>query len=181
MIVGRVFVLLLVLVFILWIFVVQVSQGGQFFIYIQFISFYLQLFVVVVFIMGCFWKRINEKGVFWGLILGLFLGLVRLVLDFIYVQLWCDQLDECLVLVKSIYYFYFFMILFMVIFIIVFIVSWFIELFFKEMVSYLIWFICYDFVVQKELVLLVVFLFFVFFQNGMLEVSSSSRVQFEMV
>ncbi|KAM9725600.1 sodium/myo-inositol cotransporter 2 isoform 3-T3 [Dama dama] len=94
MIVGRVFVLLLVLVSILWIPVVQASQGGQLFIYIQSISSYLQPPVAVVFIMGCFWKRANEKGAFFGLVLGLLLGLVRLILDFIYVQPRCDQLDE---------------------------------------------------------------------------------------
>ncbi|XP_035968394.1 sodium/myo-inositol cotransporter 2 isoform X3 [Halichoerus grypus] len=61
MIVGRAFVLLLVLVSILWIPVVQASQGGQLFIYIQSISSYLQPPVAVVFIMGCFWKWTNEK------------------------------------------------------------------------------------------------------------------------
>ncbi|XP_060028766.1 sodium/myo-inositol cotransporter 2 isoform X4 [Erinaceus europaeus] len=62
LIVGRVFVLLLVLVSILWIPVVQASQGGQLFIYIQAISSYLQPPVAIVFIMGCFWKRANEKA-----------------------------------------------------------------------------------------------------------------------
>ncbi|XP_043833355.1 sodium/myo-inositol cotransporter 2 isoform X2 [Dromiciops gliroides] len=61
MIVGRVFVLLLVVVSILWIPLVQSSQGGQLFIYIQSISSYLQPPVAIVFIMGCFWKRTNEK------------------------------------------------------------------------------------------------------------------------
>ncbi|XP_051823253.1 sodium/myo-inositol cotransporter 2 isoform X2 [Antechinus flavipes] len=61
MIVGRVFVLLLVVVSILWIPLVQASQGGQLFIYIQSISSYLQPPVAIVFIMGCFWKRTNEK------------------------------------------------------------------------------------------------------------------------
>lgn len=53
--------MLLVLVSILWIPVIQASQGGQLFIYIQSISSYLQPPVAVVFIMGCFWKRSNEK------------------------------------------------------------------------------------------------------------------------
>lgn len=57
----RVFVLLLVVVSVLWIPVVQASQGGQLFVYIQAISSYLQPPVAVVFIMGCFWKRTNEK------------------------------------------------------------------------------------------------------------------------
>lgn len=57
----RVFVLVLVGVSVLWIPVVQASQGGQLFIYIQSISTYLQPPVSIVFILGCFWKRTNEK------------------------------------------------------------------------------------------------------------------------
>ncbi|XP_040430034.1 sodium/myo-inositol cotransporter 2 isoform X3 [Cygnus olor] len=55
MIVGRVFVLLLVVISILWIPLVQAGQGGQLFIYIQSISSYLQPPVAMVFILGCFW------------------------------------------------------------------------------------------------------------------------------
>ncbi|XP_065748610.1 sodium/myo-inositol cotransporter 2 isoform X4 [Phocoena phocoena] len=150
MIVGRVFVLLLVLVSILWIPVVQASQGGQLFIYIQSISSYLQPPVAVVFIMGCFWKRTNEKGAFFGLILGLLLGLVRLVLDFIYVQPRCDQPDERPAVVKDVHYLYFSMILSSVTLITVSVVSWFTEPPSKEMVSRLTWFTRHDPMVQKE-------------------------------
>ncbi|KAB0393057.1 hypothetical protein E2I00_011437 [Balaenoptera physalus] len=138
MIVGRVFVLLLVLVSILWIPVVQASQGGQLFIYIQSISSYLQPPVAVVFIMGCFWKRTNEKGAFFGLILGLLLGLVRLVLDFIYVQPRCDQPDERPAVIKDVHYLYFSMILSSVTLITV------------SAVSRLTWFTRRDPMVQKE-------------------------------
>ncbi|XP_011915919.1 PREDICTED: sodium/myo-inositol cotransporter 2 isoform X6 [Cercocebus atys] len=181
MIVGRVFVLLLVLVSILWIPVVQASQGGQLFIYIQSISSYLQPPVAVVFIMGCFWKRTNEKGAFWGLISGLLLGLIRLVLDFIYVQPRCDQPDERPVLVKSIHYLYFSMILTTVTLITVSTVSWFTESPSKEMVSHLTWFTRHDPVVQKEPAPPAAPLSLALSQNGMPEASSSSRVQFEMV
>ncbi|KAL0616965.1 Sodium/myo-inositol cotransporter 2 [Plecturocebus cupreus] len=180
MIVGRVFVMLLVLVSILWIPVVQASQGGQLFIYIQSISSYLQPPVVVVFIMGCFWKRTNEKGAFWGLISGLLLGLVRLVLDFIYVQPRCDQPDERPVLVKSIHYLYFSMILSTVTLITVSTVSWFTEPPSKEMVSHLTWFTRHDPVVQKEQAPPATPLSLNLSHNGMPE-ASSSRVQFEMV
>ncbi|KAL4835752.1 hypothetical protein H8958_004439 [Nasalis larvatus] len=181
MIVGRVFVLLLVLVSILWIPVIQASQGGQLFIYIQSISSYLQPPVAVVFIMGCFWKRTNEKGAFWGLISGLLLGLVRLVLDFIYVEPRCDQSDERPVLVKSIHYLYFSMILSTVTLITVSTVSWFTEPPSKEMVSHLTWFTRHDPVVQKEQAPPAAPLSLALSQNGMPEASSSSRVQFEMV
>lgn len=53
--------LVLVVVSVLWIPIVQASQGGQLFIYIQSISTYLQPPVSIVFLMGCFWKRTNEK------------------------------------------------------------------------------------------------------------------------
>lgn len=55
------FVLVLVVLSVLWIPVVQASQGGQLFIYIQSISTFLQPPIAVIFLMGCFWKRTNEK------------------------------------------------------------------------------------------------------------------------
>ncbi|XP_049645076.1 sodium/myo-inositol cotransporter 2 isoform X4 [Suncus etruscus] len=138
LIVGRVFVLILVLVSIFWIPVVQASQGGQLFIYIQSISSYLQPSVAIVFIMGCFWKRTNEKGAFAGLIFGLLLGLIRLVLDFIYVQPLCGEPDERPEVVK-VHYLYFSMILSIVTLLTVFAVSWFTEPPSSEMVSRLTW------------------------------------------
>ncbi|XP_019843962.2 sodium/myo-inositol cotransporter 2 [Bos indicus] len=180
MIVGRVFVLLLVLVSILWIPVVQASQGGQLFIYIQSISSYLQPPVAVVFIMGCFWKRANEKGAFFGLVLGLLLGLVRLILDFIYVQPRCDQLDERPAVVKDVHYLYFSMILSSVTLITVCAVSWFTEPPSKEMVSRLTWFTRHDPVVQKEQVPSATLPPLTLSQNGTPE-ASGTNTQFEMV
>uniref|UniRef100_A0A8C0GUR0 Sodium/myo-inositol cotransporter 2 n=1 Tax=Chelonoidis abingdonii TaxID=106734 RepID=A0A8C0GUR0_CHEAB len=111
MLVGRVFVLLLVVVSILWIPLVQASQGGQLFIYIQTISSYLQPPVAMVFILGCFWKRTNEQGAFWGLLTGMLLGFIRLVLDFIYLQPQCGEPDRRPAVVKYVHYLYFSMIL----------------------------------------------------------------------
>ncbi|XP_068823615.1 sodium/myo-inositol cotransporter 2 isoform X1 [Capricornis sumatraensis] len=180
MIVGRVFVLLLVLVSILWIPVVQASQGGQLFIYIQSISSYLQPPVAVVFIMGCFWKRANEKGAFFGLALGLLLGLVRLILDFIYAQPRCDQLDERPAVVKDVHYLYFSMILSSVTLITVCAVSWFTEPPSKEMVSRLTWSTRHDPVVQKEQVPSATPPPLTLPQNGTPE-ASGTNIQFEMV
>ncbi|XP_069785083.1 sodium/myo-inositol cotransporter 2-like isoform X6 [Narcine bancroftii] len=61
MVVGRIFVLILVVVSVLWIPLVQVSQGGKLFIYIQSVTSYLTPPIAVVFVVGCFWKRANEK------------------------------------------------------------------------------------------------------------------------
>uniref|UniRef100_A0A8C4ZEA3 Sodium/myo-inositol cotransporter 2 n=1 Tax=Gadus morhua TaxID=8049 RepID=A0A8C4ZEA3_GADMO len=107
MIVGRVFVLVLVVLSVLWIPVVQASQGGQLFIYIQSISTYLQPPVAIVFILGCFWKRTNEKGAFWGLAVGLLVGCVRMVLDFVYPSPLCSQEDSRPAVVKDVHYLYF--------------------------------------------------------------------------
>ncbi|KAG7263248.1 hypothetical protein CRUP_038643 [Coryphaenoides rupestris] len=107
MIVGRVFVLVLALASVLWIPVVQASQGGQLFIYIQSISTYLQPPVSVVFLTGCFWKRTNEKGAFWGLALGLLVGCVRMVLDFVYPAPQCSEADGRPAVVKDVHYLYF--------------------------------------------------------------------------
>nr|XP_020015322.1 sodium/myo-inositol cotransporter 2 isoform X2 [Castor canadensis] len=180
MIVGRVFVLLLVLVSILWIPVVQASHGGQLFIYIQAISSYLQPPVAVVFIMGCFWKRTNEKGAFSGLILGLLLGLVRLVLDFIYAQPRCDQPDERPAVVKDVHYLYFSMVLSSTTLITVCTVSWFTEPPSKEMVSRLTWFTRHDSIVQKNQVPPATLPPPTLSQNGTPEGTSTS-IQLEMV
>uniref|UniRef100_A0A673W994 Sodium/myo-inositol cotransporter 2 n=1 Tax=Salmo trutta TaxID=8032 RepID=A0A673W994_SALTR len=102
----RMFVLVLVVVSVLWIPVVQASQGGQLFIYIQSISTYLQPPVSIVFLTGCFWKRANEKGAFWGLFLGLLVGGVRMVLDFIYPSPLCYQEDSRPDVVKHVHYLY---------------------------------------------------------------------------
>lgn len=141
------FVLVLVAVSVLWIPVVQASQGGQLFIYIQAISSYLQPPIAVVFFAGCFWKRANEKvrsrrwvggwawhachflygkaegsalmrtlcvpaqGAFWGLVVGLLAGFIRMVLDFVYPVPPCYEADLRPSVVKYVHYLYFAIIL----------------------------------------------------------------------
>ncbi|XP_030045240.1 sodium/myo-inositol cotransporter 2-like, partial [Microcaecilia unicolor] len=144
MIVGRVFVLVLVVVSILWIPLVQSSQGGQLFIYIQSISSYLQPPVAVVFVAGCFWKRTNEKGAFWGLITGLAVGICRMVLDFVYVAPQCDETDTRPAVVKDVHYLYFAIILAVFTLIVVVIISLLTKPPSQEMVSRLTWFTRWD-------------------------------------
>uniref|UniRef100_A0AAR2LHN2 Sodium/myo-inositol cotransporter 2 n=1 Tax=Pygocentrus nattereri TaxID=42514 RepID=A0AAR2LHN2_PYGNA len=100
-----------VVVSVLWIPLVQSSQGGQLFIYIQSISSYLQPPVSVVFIAGCFWRRTNEKGAFLGLVLGLLVGVLRMILDFIYPLPQCYETDNRPAVIKYIHYLYFSIIL----------------------------------------------------------------------
>ncbi|XP_078095996.1 sodium/myo-inositol cotransporter 2-like [Mustelus asterias] len=111
MIVGRVFILVLVVLSVLWIPLVQMSQGGQLFQYIQSISSYLQPPVAVVFMAGCFWKRTNEMGAFWGLFTGILVGCIRMALDFTYPEPLCGQPDNRPVVTKYVHYLHFSIIL----------------------------------------------------------------------
>lgn len=142
----RVFVLVLVVVSVLWIPVVQASQGGQLFIYIQSISTYLQPPVSIIFLTGCFWKRTNEKvkgvfgvkcwymydltlslsclqGAFWGLIIGLVVGCIRMILDFIYPAPLCFEEDDRPAVLKNVHYLYFSMLLSVITLVVVVVVS----------------------------------------------------------
>ncbi|XP_072917169.1 sodium/myo-inositol cotransporter 2-like isoform X3 [Hemitrygon akajei] len=107
MVVGRIFVLVLVVLSILWIPLVQISQGGQLFMYIQSISSNLQPPVAVIFMAGCFWRRANEMGAFWGLLLGILVGCCRMILDFIYPEPMCGQPDKRPLITKHVHYLHF--------------------------------------------------------------------------
>uniref|UniRef100_A0A8K9XT37 Sodium/myo-inositol cotransporter 2 n=1 Tax=Oncorhynchus mykiss TaxID=8022 RepID=A0A8K9XT37_ONCMY len=128
----------------LWIPVVQASQGGQLFIYIQSISTYLQPPVSIVFLTGCFWKRTNEKGAFWGLFLGLLVGGVRMALDFIYPSPLCYQEDSRPDVVKHVHYLYFSTVLSLLTLVVVVGVSLATEKPRPEQISRLTWFTRFD-------------------------------------
>ncbi|XP_060946649.1 sodium/myo-inositol cotransporter 2 [Limanda limanda] len=144
MIVGRVFVLLLAVVSVLWIPVVQASQGGQLFIYIQSISTYLQPPVSIIFLLGCFWKRTNEKGAFWGLSIGLLVGCIRMLLDFIYPAPLCYEQDDRPAVLKYVHYLYFSMMLSLITLVVVVVVSLATEAPKPEQISRLTWYTRFD-------------------------------------
>lgn len=91
MIVGRVTVLILVVTSILWLPVMEKVQGGQFWAYMQSIRSYLIPPWCILFILGVFWKRTTEAGGFWGLIICLVIGIIRMVLDFVYMPPNCGS------------------------------------------------------------------------------------------
>ncbi|KAK7896292.1 hypothetical protein WMY93_021617 [Mugilogobius chulae] len=84
MIAGRVFILVLIGISIAWIPVVQNAQSGQLFDYIQSITSYLTPPVAAVFMLAIFCKRVNEPGAFYGLTIGLGIGLSRMIAEFVY-------------------------------------------------------------------------------------------------
>ena len=64
MIVGRLFIVFMVAVGIVWIPVIQNMQGAQLYIYIQSVSAYLSPPIAAIFLLAVLWKRTNEKVIF---------------------------------------------------------------------------------------------------------------------
>jgi len=60
MIVGRIFVVALVVISIIWIPIIQASQGSRLFDYIQSITSYLAPPVCAIYVLAVFFPRINE-------------------------------------------------------------------------------------------------------------------------
>lgn len=74
---GRLFVLFLVVVSIVWIPIINASQGSQLFVYIQSITSYLAPPICAIYLLAMFWPRCNEPGAFAGLMVGLVVGMIR--------------------------------------------------------------------------------------------------------
>ncbi|KAJ7332746.1 hypothetical protein JRQ81_014926 [Phrynocephalus forsythii] len=111
MIVGRLFVLILVVISILWIPIIQTANSGQLFDYIQSITSYLAPPITALFVLAIFCKRINEPGAFWGLMFGLAVGVIRMVMEFIYTTPSCGEEDQRPAVMKEVHYLYFAIIL----------------------------------------------------------------------
>ncbi|KAL5015928.1 hypothetical protein ScPMuIL_005517 [Solemya velum] len=92
MIVGRVCVVILVVVAVVWIPIVQ--HVSELFHYIQAITSFLAPPVCAVYVLAIFWKRTNEKGAFWGLMVGLVVGLIRFGWEYAYTVPPCGREDE---------------------------------------------------------------------------------------
>ncbi|KAM3873800.1 sodium/glucose cotransporter 1 [Diretmus argenteus] len=114
MIAGRVFILVLIGVSIAWIPIVQSAQSGQLFDYIQSITSYLCPPITAVFMLAIFCKRVNEPGAFYGLMIGLCIGLSRMIAEFAYGTGSCVSPSVCPTIICGVHYLYFAMILFVV-------------------------------------------------------------------
>ncbi|XP_005090987.2 sodium/glucose cotransporter 4 [Aplysia californica] len=109
LVVGRLFVIVLVVISLLWIPVIKASQGSQLFVYIQEISSFLQPPLCAVFVLGLFWHRLNEKGAFSALIVGFVTGIIRFAVQYSYQSPPCgsDEPDPTPAIVKNFNYLYF--------------------------------------------------------------------------
>ncbi|RXG64241.1 Sodium/glucose cotransporter 4 [Armadillidium vulgare] len=82
LIVGRFTVVVLVAISTVWIPVLQNAGNAKLFDYIQSITSFLAPSICAVFILAIFWPRTNEQGAFWGLMIGLVIGMIRFVVQF---------------------------------------------------------------------------------------------------
>ncbi|XP_020783330.1 sodium/glucose cotransporter 4 [Boleophthalmus pectinirostris] len=112
MVVGRLFILFLVCISLLWIPVIQTANSGQLFDYIQSVTSFLAPPITAVFLLAIFWSRTNEQGAFWGLMGGLIVGGIRMALEFSYSAPSCGQPDLRPSVLAQVHYLYFSMLLF---------------------------------------------------------------------
>lgn len=123
MIAGRLFMLFLIGISIAWVPIVQSAQSGQLFDYIQSITSYLGPPIAAVFLLAIFWKRVNEPGAFWGLVLGFLIGISRMITEFAYGTGSCMEPSNCPTIICGVHYLYFAIILFVISIITVVVVS----------------------------------------------------------
>ncbi|GIY60344.1 hypothetical protein CDAR_9651 [Caerostris darwini] len=116
LIVGRAFVLLLVAISIVWIPIVQAAQNSQLFHYIQSVTSFLAPPVCAVYILAIVFERVNEQGAFWGLMVGLIVGMIRFIWEFAYTVPSCaSQLpDPRPDIISKVHYLHFGIILFII-------------------------------------------------------------------
>ncbi|XP_069850886.1 solute carrier family 5 member 4 [Dipodomys merriami] len=114
LIAGRIFVVVLIVTSILWVPLVEVSQGGQLIHYTESISSYLGPPIAAVFLLAIFCKRVNEQGAFWGLMVGLVIGLIRMIAEFSYGTGTCLAASNCPKIICGVHYLYFAILIFSV-------------------------------------------------------------------
>uniref|UniRef100_A0A3B4AUN3 Sodium/mannose cotransporter SLC5A10 n=1 Tax=Periophthalmus magnuspinnatus TaxID=409849 RepID=A0A3B4AUN3_9GOBI len=107
LLVGRIVTVILVVVSVVWIPILQSANSGQLYVYIQSVTSYLAPPVTAVFTLAVFWKRTNEQGAFWGLMVGLVVGVCRMVLEFAFPPLRCGVEDSAPAVLRDMHYLHF--------------------------------------------------------------------------
>lgn len=107
MVVGRVFILMLVAFSVFWISIIQASHGGRLVDYIHSMTSYLSPPLCAVFLLAVTWPRTTEKAAFWGLMLGLLIGMTRLATDLSFPEPHCGEIDTRPNVIAHWHYLYF--------------------------------------------------------------------------
>ncbi|KAL6041091.1 hypothetical protein STEG23_008931, partial [Scotinomys teguina] len=114
LIVGRLFSIVLIVISILWVPVIQASQNGQLFHYMASFSSYIGPPIGALLMLAISCKRVNEQGAFWGLMVGLVVGLIRMIAEFAYGTGTCLAPSNCPTIICGVHYMYFAIIVFFV-------------------------------------------------------------------
>ncbi|KAI0208915.1 Sodium/glucose cotransporter 4 [Lamellibrachia satsuma] len=121
MIVGRVFVLFMVGVGIAWIPIVQ--SFSELFHYIQSVTSFLAPPICAVYVLAVLWGRINEQGAFWGLMVGLVIGLIRFITESCYPRVPCGDESTVPSVISRVHYLHFGILLFGIVCIVTIVIS----------------------------------------------------------
>ncbi|MEM6822409.1 MAG: sodium:solute symporter [Verrucomicrobiota bacterium] len=78
---GRLATSFVVIAGLIWIPIMKTMAGGGIYKYLQNVQGYLAAPITAVFLLGLFWKRINSRGAFWGLLIGFILAMTKLTLE----------------------------------------------------------------------------------------------------
>nr|CAB3266300.1 sodium/myo-inositol cotransporter [Phallusia mammillata] len=114
MVVGRIFIVALIIISIAWVPIILQFQGGQLFFYIQEVTNYISPPIAAIFLTGILWKGCTEKGAFYGGLCGSALGLARLVTIFLYTPPICGEEDLRPAFLSKFHYMYYSAMLFFV-------------------------------------------------------------------
>ncbi|KAF1395504.1 hypothetical protein PFLUV_G00012190 [Perca fluviatilis] len=107
LLVGRIVTVILVVVSVVWIPILQSANSGQLYVYIQSVTSCLAPPVTAVFTLAIFWKRTNEQGAFWGLMVGLAVGVCRMALEFVFLPPRCGVEDLAPAVLRGVHYLHF--------------------------------------------------------------------------
>ncbi|XP_062304531.1 sodium/mannose cotransporter SLC5A10 [Osmerus eperlanus] len=107
LLVGRIVTVILVVISVVWIPILQSANSGQLYVYIQSVTSYLAPPVTAIFTLAVFWRRTNEQGAFWGLMVGLGVGVCRMVLEFAFPPPRCGVPDPAPSVLRSVHYLHF--------------------------------------------------------------------------
>ena len=92
LITGRCFIAILAVLSILWVPVIEHGVGAKLFTYLQTIQAYMGPQICALFLMAVFIPRVNEAGAFWGLLIGLVIGILRFIFEFgVYPEAKCGE------------------------------------------------------------------------------------------
>ncbi|OWF42602.1 sodium/glucose cotransporter 5-like [Mizuhopecten yessoensis] len=107
LIVGRIVILFMCAISIIWLPLIKGSQGGQLFNYINMVQANLMAPVGPAFMMAILWKRTTELGIVGGLVISHVCGVIRLVLEFVYPAPPCGEPETRPAILYKVHFLYF--------------------------------------------------------------------------